>query len=233
MAAFEITVDELKAKDVALVRFAMSACCKYLSDKDIDFMSSLNAQLGKKGSLSDKQWPWVVTLMERAHKKQFPEQYEAPKVETVTTGAMHGLIRLFKKAAPKLKYPAILLATSSGTAIRLYLAGPNSKTPGFVQIVRKDDKEWLGRVSPEGEWEMSREAKYDSELAAEVNEILLQMSVDPAKTAAAYGHATGRCCFCQLPLKDERSVTVGYGKVCAENYSLPWGEKKTFIAEEV
>jgi hypothetical protein len=44
-----------------------------------------------------------------------------------------------------------------------------------------------------------------------------------AERAAAFGHETGVCCFCSRGLTDERSVTVGYGPICAERYGLPWG----------
>lgn len=44
-----------------------------------------------------------------------------------------------------------------------------------------------------------------------------------ATFASEYGHAHGYCVFCALELTDERSVAVGYGKVCAERRSLPWG----------
>jgi hypothetical protein len=46
---------------------------------------------------------------------------------------------------------------------------------------------------------------------------------DIAAAAAAYGHLTGKCTFCGLPLEDERSVSRGYGPKCATNHGLPWG----------
>lgn len=42
--------------------------------------------------------------------------------------------------------------------------------------------------------------------------------------AAEYGQRTGRCMFCRRKLTDGRSVTMGYGPVCAEKNHLPWGE---------
>ena len=44
-----------------------------------------------------------------------------------------------------------------------------------------------------------------------------------AEEAAAFGHSTGKCVFCRQPLTDDRSTTVGYGPVCADNNGLPWG----------
>lgn len=49
-------------------------------------------------------------------------------------------------------------------------------------------------------------------------------TVATAEQAAAFGHVTGACVFCSRELTDERSLTVGYGPVCATNHGLPWGE---------
>ena len=49
-------------------------------------------------------------------------------------------------------------------------------------------------------------------------------SNDPVGIAAAYGRRTGNCCFCARRLTDERSVTVGYGPICANKFNLPWGD---------
>lgn len=47
-----------------------------------------------------------------------------------------------------------------------------------------------------------------------------------AARAAELGRLSERCCFCDRPLSDDgpaRSMVVGYGPVCAERRSLPWG----------
>jgi len=44
-----------------------------------------------------------------------------------------------------------------------------------------------------------------------------------AAFAKEYGDSWHRCIFCALPLNDERSVSAGYGEVCAGNNGLPWG----------
>lgn len=45
-----------------------------------------------------------------------------------------------------------------------------------------------------------------------------------AEEAARFGKVTGVCVFCSRKLTDERSITVGYGPICAEREGLPWGE---------
>lgn len=44
-----------------------------------------------------------------------------------------------------------------------------------------------------------------------------------AEQAARFGKVTGACVFCSRLLTDERSVSAGYGPVCAEREGLPWG----------
>ena len=44
-----------------------------------------------------------------------------------------------------------------------------------------------------------------------------------AAEAAAWGHAHGNCVACAKDLTDDRSITVGYGPVCAKRYGWPWG----------
>jgi hypothetical protein len=46
-----------------------------------------------------------------------------------------------------------------------------------------------------------------------------------AEQAARFGKLWGSCVFCSRLLTDERSVTVGYGPICAEHNGLPWGDK--------
>lgn len=42
--------------------------------------------------------------------------------------------------------------------------------------------------------------------------------------AKRFGDVTGQCVMCGRRLTDERSISVGYGPVCAEQQGWPWGE---------
>ena len=46
-----------------------------------------------------------------------------------------------------------------------------------------------------------------------------------AQEAAQYGLTHGNCVACAHDLTDDRSLTVGYGPVCAKRYGWPWGAK--------
>lgn len=188
------------------------------------FAESLIYQYETKKKLSDKQWFWVGKLLDGASTAGVPDFTESK----VSVGSMQGLIDLFKTANKKLKFPAIMLQTPTGQPVKLALAGPNSKTPGYVQVSDGGpwgQNTWFGRVSPTGEWEKSNTSKSNEDVARVVENLLRAMSADPAGTASAHGKLTGRCCFCNKGLEDEKSTSVGYGPVCAKNYGLPWGHK--------
>lgn len=60
----------------------------------------------------------------------------------------------------------------------------------------------------------------------DVLQALREFNDSPERTAAAYGHATGACCFCGRALTDARSVAMGYGPICARQYGLQWGDQR-------
>jgi hypothetical protein len=57
-----------------------------------------------------------------------------------------------------------------------------------------------------------------------------EFSKAPIKMAILHGKLTGNCCFCSLPLTDERSLQCGYGDTCARHYRLPWGKQSNYTA---
>lgn len=139
-------------------------------------------------------------------------------------GSFEGVINLMKNASSKLRFPKIRLKTDDGQIVVLNVAGSKSANPGMVNVTDGlpfGENTWFGRVSPDGKWTPS--GRVPAQMQASVTTLLQALAADPAATAAKYGRMTGQCCFCSIPLKDERSVSVGYGKTCASNYNLPWG----------
>ena len=80
---------------------------------------------------------------------------------------------------------------------------------------------WYGRIDASGKFDLS--AKIDAHTASAITALLVNFAANPAKVASAYGKQTGSCCFCARELTDDRSVRVGYGPICADKFSLPWG----------
>lgn len=69
-------------------------------------------------------------------------------------------------------------------------------------------------------WDTGTEAwEYTSGLVYKMQDAVKLSAEDAHQFGALYG----RCVFCSLQLNDERSITAGYGEICAENHGLPWG----------
>jgi hypothetical protein len=183
-----------------------------LSFSDASFAQSLLDQ-SERRMLSDKQWAWVERLNQRA---------VAPARETTSLGSVAGLLALFNTAkANGLKNPAIVAQSPVGP-IRLSVAGERARQPGTINVAEKGrfgEATWYGRIKLDGTFEAARDGA-----PAELVAYLAEFAARPAETAAAHGHTTGNCCFCDRPLTDARSTSVGYGPVCAKKWSLPWGE---------
>jgi len=177
----------------------------------LGFASSLINQFSRKGSLTDRQIPYVAELVALAKGEQ-------PTPTNV--GDLSGLIALFKAGGAKLKYPKIRLSIT-GKRVVLSLAGERSKAPGSINIAGEGgwtERDWYGRVSPDGTFTPSR--KLTAEFSAELVPVLEQLSTNPIAAVQAYGKLTGNCMFCGLGLSDERSTAAGFGETCAKNWGL-------------
>jgi hypothetical protein len=179
-----------------------------LGQSDQAFAKSLLDQAHQRG-LSEKQLAWVDKLVERATK---------PKAAPID---VREIVSFMTNAG--IKRPQIILALGE-QGIRLSIAGPGSRTPGHINVTSADrtyeDRKFFGRIGPDGRFDPSLSIEPDTQAA--IVAALLAMASDPAGTAATYGKLMGECCFCRLPLSDDRSLAVGYGKICARRYGLPW-----------
>ena len=192
---------------------ALSAALPVLSIKDREFAGSLIAQYVRKGSLSDKQWPWIVKLAERA---------VAPRATTAEkVGNMAGIIALFNTAKGNgIKFPRIRFDVD-GEVIVLTLAGDASRYAGSINVTSTgtfDSRDWYGRIAPEGDFTKGKPGP------AGLVSHLAMLAANPAEAGAAHGRRTGKCGFCAKDLTDKRSIEGGYGPVCARRWDLPWGE---------
>ena len=193
-----------------------------LPERDRVFADSLVSQFDKKGSLSDKQWPWVEKLAEQVECIGVPDFTKLLKKETVQLDSFKGVIELFDKAKAHLKSPSIMLKLADGSDLMLKVAGSTSKAPGTVNLT--DGKPfgantWYGRVTPAGVWEPSEKGKA---IKDDLTSILTKLAQNPARVAKEHGKLTGKCCFCHSTLTAGKSTDVGYGPVCAKRFELAW-----------
>jgi hypothetical protein len=192
---------------------ALKAALPTLSARSQEFANSLLAQAERyNGILTEKQMFWVRKLIE-----------DKPK-PTVDLGNFSGVIKLFDGAARNLKHPKVRLKLTDGRPITLSIAGQSSRFPGTVNVTdggKFGANTWYGRVDTTGKFELA--GNIDAGTAASITALLINFAANPAKVASDYGHTTGSCCFCAKTLTDDRSVSVGYGPICADKFSLPWG----------
>jgi hypothetical protein len=133
------------------------------------------------------------------------------------------LIKFFDKAATHLQRPKILLQMQTRAILLKRTA--QGQRPGVVYVIPASDNGWLGYVNREGFWAKNYKGEFTDELHEEIQQTLLEFQSNPAAIAAIYGKKKGQCCFCRAELTDPRSVSVGYGPICADHYDLPWSEQ--------
>jgi hypothetical protein len=136
-------------------------------------------------------------------------------------GDLKGILGLARK---HLKRPSIVLACDQVGELRISVAGQYAKVPGSLNVATNasyGQSVWYGRIKVDGSFEPS----YRTATPATLLPLLRKFAARPAETAAEHGKLTGRCCFCDRRLTDERSTAVGYGGTCAKHYGLPWGER--------
>ena len=193
----------------------LTALLHKLSEKDQSFASSLLQNVRQYGSATSKQRPWLEKLIARANGQDKP-----PERTKTEIGSLAGVMALFDKARAKLKAPAIVIRIGDRD-IRISVASATARVPGSLNVATDEgygSSTWFGRILEGGVFEASPRDPTPPELIAG----LQRFATEPAKMAAEHGHLTGKCCFCSLPLTDERSAAVGYGKKCSQNFGLPY-----------
>jgi hypothetical protein len=212
----------------------LSLVLTHLSPRDLTFAESLAAQYQARSNLSEKQLFWVRELAKRGQAVATPAApQQAPTPQASAAPASREFLQilaLFAKAGSRaaIVFRTINSPVDHGAPIefRLSVAGERSQQPGSINVTDTSsgfsDRTWYGRISTAGVWQPSR--KIEAAIAVLVEAALTRFDADPAAAAADYGHTTSHCCFCRRDLTDERSVTVGYGPICAERWGLPWGE---------
>lgn len=182
--------------------------------QDQAFATSLLEQFERWGKLSPAQMRCVDSLVGRT---------TGEIVVDAMVEDLGGIVALFDTAAGnKLRFPKLTFDTTEvGVPLQLSRAGALSRQPGSVNLTdggRFGENRFYGRIERTGTFVSGRDCP------AKLVEFLARLSGSAADVAAAYGRRTGHCCFCNLPLTDARSVSVGYGATCAKKWGMPYPE---------
>lgn len=215
MATRTLTTRKGRSIETSLTDNEAFVIVERLADEGGSFAAKL-AEAGKRWGLSNEQNIWCHILA----------------VESMTPAAaaiavdVSGINELFSTVGDAVKFPKITLVTDNGEKVQLSRAGDRAKHPGSINVTdggRYGDNVWYGRII-DGEFVPSRSS------TETVEALLVALSADPVGVAASYGKTTGHCCFCRKELTDDRSLAVGYGKKCSENYDMPWGSVELAVA---
>jgi len=186
-----------------------------------DFARDLVAA-AKARRLSDLQIAWLHKLAT-----------DAVTPRATTTAAVQGLdllpiLTMLERAAEAQKRrPRITLQTIGGQPVVLTLAGAQSSQPGTVTVTNGVyPGKLFARILRDGTAVRGRD------LTMEVEQLLRTLAANPARVANQHGCATGKCCFCNLPLSTAESRSVGYGPICADKFGLPWGSTEVADAAD-
>lgn len=97
----------------------------------------------------------------------------------------------------------------------------NGRNPeGTIYVTCGATEDYLGKIMPDGQFFQSHRCG-DDELQA-----LKMFAQDPVGVSRSSGRLTSNCCFCRKKLSTSESVAVRYGRTCARNFGLPWGDEK-------
>lgn len=185
----------------------------HLNAKDRAFAESLATQHKAKGYLSEKQWPWVEKLAERA--KAAVGKSSTPAPVQKATGAFDA----FARAVPGGKiHPKVLIATAAENTVALTPASPHGKNAGSINLFFAE-----GLTTKKGVWSgilrSDDSLRFGTALTpaqrTEIKGALEAFGADVAGVLAATGKAIGCCANCGRTLTHPNSVAFGIGPVCA------------------
>ena len=185
------------------------------------FVSSLLEFRERNGRWSERQGMWAHKLTLDHMEANKPQPVAQPTAETIAPEQP-----TYKADEVKIFLPTVLEFLNRPTKLkRIKLTFKHND--GEVTIKKGANGRavfWVakngvlkGRIEATGEYKVK-------EADASVSATLDGLEENPQAFTAENGKESGQCCFCSLPLTDERSVKVGYGKICAGHYGLPWGK---------
>lgn len=132
------------------------------------------------------------------------------------------LVKRIEHAGTKIKNPKIVFKLDTSHTIEFSKRENND-------FIRVSGHRFSGIISSDGK--IRSKYGHMNLLTPEFVAILSDIATDSVGYAVKYGLGSGYCCFCSRPLSDERALAVGYGKVCANHYCLPWGHKRISIKD--
>jgi len=172
------------------------------------FVNQMAFKYAKFGSLTEKQIN-VLTSIFRNEVAQ-----KATRAKNQGSISVDKIKELFE--VPKsngLKYPKFTVGD-----ITLSLPTENSASYNKDAIYVRHEGVYVGKI-------MDGKFMPLSFCDASVSDKLMAIAKDPRGEAIGHGHMHGNCSMCRKKLSDPRSMKIGMGEICANNWGFKWGEK--------
>ena len=193
---------------------------KQLHGSNADFALSLTGARNP----STKQMYWVDEMLKRARENEVKASQPTPALPTLDTTK---IVELFEHARQALKRPKITLILDIANPSHLVRLSYDVKR-GVIWLNSESFGQNYGLIDLTSKTVKLKQ--YGNQNRNALLTLLNEFAQDPITMAIAHGKLTGNCMFCQLKLSDERSLHHGYGKRCARNYGLVWGERPNLSA---
>jgi hypothetical protein len=116
-----------------------------------------------------------------------------------------------------LKKPVVRLVIES-EQYKISKAPDQGRNKGFLYL--NVDKTYIGKISPDGKFEFSRNLILTEEKKIEILENLIDLAFNPKAKMIEYGRETGCCGLCGRTLTDKHSIEIGIGPICLENWRM-------------
>lgn len=201
--ALQVKRDAWVAQHAALTTFIGEAT------KWSEFAASLLDSILTKGVLSEGQLNAATSMMDKVKAKeqekaaaQQEKHQSAPVIELTKINEMFDTV--LNKG---LKKPILRIGN-----IKISIAPAHGTNAGHLYV--QDGSEYAGKITPAGKYLATKSAPEG------INEILVTLAADPLGTAIAHGKATGKCACCGRELTDPKSIELGIGPVCIQNWGL-------------
>lgn len=211
---------------------------QYIEDHNqLEFVESLVAFYEKYDRLSEKQL-WHMTRFWQEINYNKPDagsravsgsqlalhqstQRQVSNFQVTASG--HKLVEMFDNAILTLQRPHITFWLPD-EKLQFYRTTERNRY-GAGNVVISNGRQYpetvnYGIIHRDGSFQKLYEGTPESTL-----QLLQKILNNPVEEFKINGKEFSHCCFCARELTDHRSISAGYGPICASNFGLPWGEE--------
>ena len=166
-----------------------------------DFAKSLLSQYGRNGGLSERQWEAAERTILKSRETTARLEQNRKQVD------VSRLSNLLKTALESgIKNPAFRVGS-----LQFSLAPTTGRNVGAVYV--RFGKEYAGKIMGGVFMPVATAPDW-------LGENIEDVAKDPRGKAVEHGRLTGRCSCCGRELSDPKSVALGIGPVCADQWGL-------------